>query len=50
VIDVSRCGCVSSSGLISVIRGHSSLAMLNAGYCFSVSEYFSYFGPCIWFH
>uniref|UniRef100_A0A2N9HCG5 protein-disulfide reductase n=1 Tax=Fagus sylvatica TaxID=28930 RepID=A0A2N9HCG5_FAGSY len=35
VIDVSRCGCVSSSGLISVIRGHSSLAMLNAGYCFS---------------
>ncbi|KAL5783857.1 hypothetical protein ACOSP7_008886 [Xanthoceras sorbifolium] len=33
-IDVSRCGSVSLSGLISVIRGHSELLQINAGYCF----------------
>ncbi|XVF41837.1 hypothetical protein PTKIN_Ptkin01aG0312700 [Pterospermum kingtungense] len=33
VIDVSRCKGVSSSGLISVIRGHGNLLELNAGYC-----------------
>ncbi|KAJ7973315.1 F-box/LRR-repeat protein 3 [Quillaja saponaria] len=32
-IDVSRCGCVGSSGLISVLRGHSGLMHINAGYC-----------------
>ncbi|KAE8010272.1 hypothetical protein FH972_006657 [Carpinus fangiana] len=35
VIDVSRCDLVSSSGLMSVVRGHSGLLKLNAGYCFS---------------
>ncbi|RVW60390.1 putative pectinesterase/pectinesterase inhibitor 22 [Vitis vinifera] len=34
VIDVSRCDGVSSSGLISLIRGHSDLQQLNAGYSF----------------
>ncbi|XP_059652368.1 F-box/LRR-repeat protein 3 isoform X2 [Cornus florida] len=34
VLDVSRCDNVSSSGLVSVIRGHSGLKKLNAGYCF----------------
>ncbi|XWS42358.1 hypothetical protein CRYUN_Cryun16bG0007700 [Craigia yunnanensis] len=32
-IDVSRCEGVSSSGLISVIRGHCNILELNAGYC-----------------
>ncbi|GLT79030.1 hypothetical protein SLA2020_505410 [Shorea laevis] len=31
-MDVSRCECVSSSGLISVIKGHSGLRELNASY------------------
>ncbi|XP_021283032.1 F-box/LRR-repeat protein 3, partial [Herrania umbratica] len=35
VIEVSRCEGVSSSGLISVITGHSNLLELNAGYCLS---------------
>ncbi|XVF06007.1 hypothetical protein REPUB_Repub06bG0011000 [Reevesia pubescens] len=35
VIDVSRCEGVSSSGLISVIRGHANLLELNASYCLS---------------
>ncbi|KAJ0079812.1 hypothetical protein Patl1_22337 [Pistacia atlantica] len=35
VVDVSRCESVSSSGVISVIRGHSGLRQLKAGYCFS---------------
>ncbi|KAK6233227.1 Leucine-rich repeat - like 10 [Theobroma cacao] len=39
VIDVSRCEGVSSSGLISVVRGHSNLLELNAGYCLSVSNF-----------
>ncbi|KAK2637717.1 hypothetical protein Ddye_025512 [Dipteronia dyeriana] len=34
VIDVSRCESVSLFGLISVIRGHSGLLQINAGYCF----------------
>ncbi|KAL2661272.1 hypothetical protein AAZV13_03G191900 [Glycine max] len=34
-IDVSRCDCVSSSGLISVISGHGGLEQLDAGYCLS---------------
>lgn len=38
MIDVSRCDLVSSSGLISVVRGRSGLLQLNAEYCFSVSE------------
>lgn len=38
-IDVSRCNCVSSSGLISVISGHDGLEQLGAGYCLSVSLY-----------
>jgi F-box/leucine-rich repeat protein 2/20 len=41
VIDVSRCDLVSSSGLMSVVRGHSGLLQLNAGYSFSVSEFHS---------
>ncbi|KAJ9185957.1 hypothetical protein P3X46_005525 [Hevea brasiliensis] len=34
-IDVSRCDCLSSSSLISVIRGHSGLRQISAAYCFS---------------
>ncbi|KDO81777.1 hypothetical protein CISIN_1g006499mg [Citrus sinensis] len=34
-IFVSRCKFVSSTGLISVIRGHSGLLQLDAGHCFS---------------
>ncbi|XP_044500507.1 F-box/LRR-repeat protein 3 isoform X2 [Mangifera indica] len=34
IIDVSRCESVSSSGIISVIKGHSGLLQLKAGYCF----------------
>ncbi|PSS19616.1 F-box/LRR-repeat protein [Actinidia chinensis var. chinensis] len=34
VLDVSRCDKISSSGLISVIRGHSGLRQLYASYCF----------------
>ncbi|KAK9292319.1 hypothetical protein L1049_020285 [Liquidambar formosana] len=34
VMDVSRCDRMSSSGLISVIRGHSDFLQLNAAYCF----------------
>lgn len=34
VIDVSRCDLVSSSGLMSLVRGHRGLLQLNAGYCF----------------
>ncbi|KAF5740022.1 F-box/LRR-repeat protein 3-like isoform X1 [Tripterygium wilfordii] len=33
MIDVTRCDCVSSSGLISVIRGHKGLLELSACYC-----------------
>ena len=39
VLDVSRCDKISSSGLISVIRGHSGLKQLYASYCFFVSEF-----------
>lgn len=42
MIDVSRCDLVSSSGLISVVTGHRGLLQLNAGFCFSVSEFHSY--------
>ncbi|KAI4301744.1 hypothetical protein L6164_034991 [Bauhinia variegata] len=34
-IDVSRCDCISSSGLTSLIRGHSGLVQIDAGYCLS---------------
>ncbi|XP_057496054.1 F-box/LRR-repeat protein 3-like [Actinidia eriantha] len=34
VLDVSRCNKISSSGLSYVIRGHSGLRQLYAGYCF----------------
>jgi hypothetical protein len=36
-IDVSRCNCVSSSGLLSVISGHKGLEQMDARYCLSVS-------------
>lgn len=42
-IDVSRCDCVSSSGLISIISGHGGLEQIDAGYCLSVSSY-----PNLW--
>ncbi|GKV32004.1 hypothetical protein SLEP1_g40646 [Rubroshorea leprosula] len=44
-IDVSRCECVSSSGLISVIKGHGSLRELNASYI--LSELCTTFLHCI---
>ncbi|KAL7259582.1 hypothetical protein ACSBR1_005467 [Camellia fascicularis] len=34
VLDVSRCDKVSSSGLVSVVRGHRDLRQLYAGFCF----------------
>ncbi|KAA8536797.1 hypothetical protein F0562_029275 [Nyssa sinensis] len=34
VLDLSRCDKVTSSGFISVIRGHSDIRQLNAVYCF----------------
>ncbi|KAG5244758.1 F-box/LRR-repeat protein [Salix suchowensis] len=34
-IDVARCDCVSSSGLSSLIGGHSGLLHIDAGHCFS---------------
>ncbi|KAI5424460.1 hypothetical protein KIW84_030593 [Lathyrus oleraceus] len=34
-IDVSRCNCVSPSGLLSVISGHEDLERIDAGYCLS---------------
>lgn len=40
-IDVSRCDCVSSSGLISVISGHGGLEQLDAGYCLFVSLFYN---------
>ncbi|KAF7817939.1 F-box/LRR-repeat protein 3 isoform X1 [Senna tora] len=33
-IDVSRCDCISSSGLTSIVSGHSGLVQIDAGYCF----------------
>ncbi|EEF49916.1 F-box/LRR-repeat protein 3 [Ricinus communis] len=34
-IDLSRCDCLSSSGLISIIRGHTGLRLIRAAYCVS---------------
>ncbi|XP_072075377.1 F-box/LRR-repeat protein 3 isoform X4 [Arachis hypogaea] len=34
-IDVSRCNCISSSGLISLVSGHVDLVQIAAGYCLS---------------
>ncbi|MED6156427.1 hypothetical protein PIB30_014392 [Stylosanthes scabra] len=34
-IDVSRCNCISSSGLISLVSGHEDLVQIGAGYCLS---------------
>lgn len=45
-IDVSRCDCVSSSGIISVINGHGDLEQLDAGYCLSVSLYLKFMVFC----
>lgn len=42
-IDVSRCNCVSSSGLISVISEHDGLQQMGAAHCLSVSLYLTFF-------
>ncbi|XAR49162.1 hypothetical protein NMG60_11032256 [Bertholletia excelsa] len=34
VLNVSRCDKISLSGLISVVRGHTGLRQIHAGYCF----------------
>lgn len=43
-IDVSRCNCVSSSGLLSVLSGHDGLEQLVVGYCLSVSLHLKLWG------